>query len=808
MGLASGTRLGPYEVVAPLGTGGMGEVYRARDTRLGRTVAVKILPAEFAADAKLKLRFEREEKAISALNHPHICTLHDVGNDRGLHYLVMEYCEGKTLAKRLASGPLPIEQVIEFGVQIADALDKAHRAGIIHRDLKPSNIMLTRSGVKLLDFGLAKQRRESHPKQATQQVTEEGKILGTIQYMAPETLTGNEADARSDIFALGLVLYEMTTGKPAFTGKSKASLIAAILEHEPKPLSELQRYTPPAFERLIQMCLTKDPAERIQTAHDIALQLRWIAEGKGPSSAWRIRTSLRSHWLSAVLAFGVVASIATLAVNFSGLRQRMPSGSGARTITSLAVLPVMNDSGDPSQDFFADGMTTGLIAGLAQISALKVISRSSVMHYKGTKETLAQISRELGGVDGIVEASVIRSGNRVQITAQMVDAREDRTLWAKTYVRDVSDVMTLQSELVRAIAGEIQVQLTPQEREHLKRARRIDPEAYETTLKANAILDYAMREEQFVHAIEQFQESVDRDPTYAPAWAGLAEALSSLSGQGFEYVASADVRDKAIAAADRALELDPQLAEAHTARAVIAWYTEWDLEKAQQHFERALQLRPGSAVAHRLYGQLLSEPLRYDDKARQHFDRARELDPLSPWNDIDVVGWWLYQGHPQKALEEAARARERNPTLYVIPWLMGAARLKLGQPTLAVADFEEAVKLLAPARTSGTVGPLGLAYGLAGRRTEALRIIAEMERASKDHYVSPYYLAVAWSGVGDMDKAFALLDRALEQQTPTLVYGADLPLYIALRRDPRWKGFVDRLRKKVRLPPGTPNPYS
>ncbi|HEX9160855.1 MAG TPA: protein kinase [Thermoanaerobaculia bacterium] len=799
-----GEYLGRYEILAPISAGGMGEVYRARDTKVGRIVALKLISPQLASDAEFRLRFEREVKAISALNHPHICAVYDAGPD----YLVMEYCEGKTLATRLAVGPFRIDQVIEYAIQIADALGTAHRAGIIHRDLKPSNIMITRSGVKLLDFGLATQRTESHPGQATQQVIERGEILGTVQYMAPETLTGSEADSQSDIFALGLVLYEMTTGKPAFTGKSKAALIAAILEHEPTPVSGLQPEVPPAFERLIQMCLTKDPAERIQTAHDVALQLRWIAERDEPSSARTIKSRWKVQWLSAVLAFVVVALITIFAFNFADLRERVLAASGSRTITSLAVLPVMNYSGDPSQEFFADGMTAGLIADLAQISALRVISRSSIMHYKGTKETLPQIARELGGVDGIVEASMIRSGNRVQITAEMVDAREDRAVWAKTYERDVSDVLTLQSVLARAIAREIQVHLTPQEREQLDRARRIDPEAYETTVKANAILEHAMREDQFAHAIELFQESVDRDPTYAPAWAGLAESLSALAGQGFEYVAPDVVRDKAIASAEKALALDPELAEAHTARAVIAWYSEWDLEKAQQHFERALELRPGYAVAHRLYGQLLGGPLQYTNKARQHFDRARELDPLSPWNDIDIVGWWLFQGHPQKAIEEGARARERNPTLFVIPWLMGAARLNLGQPTLAVADFEAAVKLLSPARPVSAVSPLGLAYGLAGRHAEALKIIAEMEKASKDRYVSPFYLAVACSGVGQMDKAFALLDRALEEQTPNLFSRPDFPLYVAFRRDPRWKGFMDRVRKKVRLPPGAPNPYS
>jgi TolB-like protein/Flp pilus assembly protein TadD len=308
----------------------------------------------------------------------------------------------------------------------------------------------------------------------------------------------------------------------------------------------------------------------------------------------------------------------------------------------LAVLPVKNLSGDPSQEFFADGMTDALIAGLAQIKAVnKVISRTSVMHYKGTNETLPQIARELG-VDGIVEASVMRSGGRVRITAQLIEARQDRHLWANNYEREMTDVLALQSELVQAIAGEIRVQVTPQESERLKTARRVDPEVYDATLKGKATLESATREGEFHQAIELFQKAIDRDPTYAPAWAGLGEAMWSLAGMGFEFVAPAEVRDKAIAAAEKALELDPTVTDAHKARAVIALDGQWDLAKAQRHFDRARELRPGYAAAHNLYGQMLGGmPLPRFDEARRHYDRARELNPLSPWNDINLVAWWL-----------------------------------------------------------------------------------------------------------------------------------------------------------------------
>jgi serine/threonine-protein kinase len=379
-------------------------------------------------------------------------------------------------------------------------------------------------------------------------------------------------------------------------------------------------------------------------------------------------------------------------------------------------------------------------------------------------------------------------------------------------------VLALQGEIASAIADKVRAAVTPQESERLKAARQVDPEVYDQTLKAKAMLEYAMGDEQFRQAIELFQKAVARDPTYAPAWAGLGEALWSLAASGFEYVAPGEVRDRAIAAADRALNLDPNLADAHKGRAVIAIDGEWDLAKAQQHFERALELRPGYAAAQNLYGQMLVWPLPFFDEARRHLDRARELDPLSPWSEINLVGWWLWQGRPEKALEEGEPALQRNPTALPVTHLMGLARLLLGQPSQAVPEYEALLKVLGPDRHAAVVvdrhatvlvfASLGLAYGLAGRRADALRILAEMEQASKNRYISPYYLAVVYSGLGRMDEAFRLLDQALEQRTPYLVvcnrYEATT---VAFRRDPRWKPFMERLRREVRLPPGTPNPY-
>jgi TolB-like protein/tetratricopeptide (TPR) repeat protein len=502
-----------------------------------------------------------------------------------------------------------------------------------------------------------------------------------------------------------------------------------------------------------------------------------------------------------------VAAAGVLALALGGVAAwRLLPTARDTPIASLAVLPLKNFSADPGQEFFVDGMTDALIAGLAQIKAVKVISRTSVMQYKDARKPLPQIARELG-VDGIVEGSVVRSGGRVRITAQLIDARQDRHLWASNYEREMTDVLALQSEVVQAIAGEIRVQVTPQERQRLSTTRTVDPAVYDTTLRGWALLEYATREAEIRRAIDLFQSAVDRDPSYATAWAGLGQATWYLASVGFEFVAPAEVRGPAIAAAEKALALDEALPEAHNTRAAIA-LEEWDFSKAERHFERALELRPGYAFCHNAYGQPLAWIGGFAE-AQRHFERARELDPFSPWNDINRAALWIYQGRPERAIEEGEQSRQRNPTLWVLPWLIGFSHLALKQPREAVIAFEAAIALL-PERPAAVLGPLGLAYALAGRREAALKILGELEQAAQKHYVPPYYWALVHSGLGQMDQAFRLLDRALEERTFGVFFVAHPAqgMNIALRTDPRWKPFVDRLRPLVRLPPGTHDPFS
>jgi TolB-like protein/Tfp pilus assembly protein PilF/tRNA A-37 threonylcarbamoyl transferase component Bud32 len=815
-----GQTVAHYQILARIGEGGMGVVYKARDTHLNRAVALKVLPPDKVADPERTRRFVQEAQSASALNHPNIVHIYDIDRQDGVDYIAMEYVPGQTLGETIGRKGLKLREVLKYGIQIAEALSRAHAAGIIHRDLKPSNVMVDEHGlVKVLDFGLAKLTEtpppsEDEPTRTVEPTTEEGTIIGTAAYMSPEQAEGKKLDARSDIFSFGSVLYEMVTGRRAFQGESKVTTLAAIIHKEPA-LAGAE--VPADLQKVIARCLRKDPERRFQHMADVRVALAEVQEDTESGTLVPVGPVplLRRRGLWEAVALLVVLVAVSVALGVGGLRDRLLTsfagshGTAPATIRSLAVLPVKNLS-DPAHDDFAEGMTDVLIGRLAEIAAITVKgSRTSVMQYKDTKKSLPQIAKELGDVDGVVEASATRTGEHVKLTVHLVQARQDRLLWNHDTEGDMTDIEALQAEVVQAIANEIRVQLTPQESQRLKTTRPVDPEVYDLTVKGKATLEYATRQEQVRQAIALFQEAVDRDRTYAPAWAGRGESLWTLASANFEFVAPAEVYDTAVAAVEKALDLDESLPEAHKARAMIAWDGEWDLVKAKQHFERAIELRPSYAAAENLYGVALTNYLLFDE-ARPHLDRARALDPLSPWNDMGELNWLLTQGNDEGVIEKAPAALQRNPTVWYILIQKALARLHLGQPEAAIADLEAALEIGKPDRPVHLVGTLGWAYSQAGRRADAEKILTEMEQATAaKEYVCPYCTALMNAGLGRMDEAFRLLDLSLEQRTPLIAFYFNRydPFAPFLRRDPRYKSFIDRLRALVRLPPGTPDPY-
>ncbi|MEO6462377.1 MAG: protein kinase, partial [Candidatus Eisenbacteria bacterium] len=562
MPLRPGTRLGPYEILAPLGAGGMGEVWRARDTRLEREVAVKVLPAATRGDDDARARFRREALALSRLNHPHIETVYDFGDEGGIDYLVLEYVPGETLAARLERGRIPEREAADLGAQAAEALAEAHERGVLHRDLKPGNIMVTTKGrVKVLDFGLAK-LAETDDASRTVDVTMVGATIGTLAYMAPEQLLGSPVDARADLYALGVVLYEMTTGERPFQAALATALSNAILHGALAPPRTREPALSARVEAVILRALEREAPRRYQTAGEMAGELRRLAAGEATASA---------------------------------------ADAPARGVTSIAVLPLENLSGDPAQEYFSDGMTEELIASLAQVRALRIISRTSVMRYKGQRRSIAEIAHELN-VDAVVEGSVRRAGDRVRITAQLIDAATERHLWARSYERDMTEVLALQGEVAAAIVAEIQVTVTPQEATLLHDARAVKPEAYEAYLKGRYFIE-RRTEENLRQGLASLDEAVRLDPTLELAHVGVADAYNLM---GFMTVlAPREAFPRAQAAARRALEIDPSSAEAWTSLAYGTLWHDWDIAGSERLFRKSIDLNARYSQAHLWFANVL-----------------------------------------------------------------------------------------------------------------------------------------------------------------------------------------------------------
>jgi serine/threonine-protein kinase len=754
MPFPAGTSFGPYEIVAPLGAGGMGEVYRARDTRLDREVAVKVLPEAARGDAEARGRFRREALALSRLNHPNIEMVLDLGESAGADYLVLEYVPGETLAERLARGRVPEREAAELGAQAAEALAEAHERGVLHRDLKPGNIMVTPKGrVKVLDFGLARLAQAPSEDSPTLVQTQAGTATGTPAYMAPEQLLGEPLDARADLWALGVVLYEMLTGGRPFRAPLATALANEILhgrlvnprQHEPS-LSA-------GSEAVVLRALERDRARRYQTAGEMLGELRRLAAGD---------------------AGGPLPSTASGAT------------APARRVTSIAVLPLENLSGDPAQEYFSDGMTEELISCLAQVRALRVISRTSVMRYKGQRKAIPEIARELN-VDAVVEGSVRRAGERVKISAQLIEAATERHLWARAYERDLKEVFALQGEVATAIVDEIQVSVTPQEETRLKGGRTVDPEAYETYLKGRYQIEQRT-ESALRGGLALLERAVERDERLALAHVGIADAWNLM---GFmSVVPSREAFPRAQAAARRALAVEPASGEAFTSLGYAALWHDWDPEESERLFRRAVDLSPKYSQAHLWFTNHLVLMGRFEE-ADEEARLARVLDPQSNVA-MAFTGWHPYwQGRFEASRQRLRSAAEQIPGFGPLHYWLGLACMRTGRDAEAVAAFERALALLG--RTPMVLSGLATAHALAGRGDEARALLAELERLAGERYVGPYHIAQVQTALGERDAAFASLERAVDERVHWMAAFHLDPSFAGLRDDPRFAPLVTRI---------------
>lgn len=710
--------LGHYHILEKIGAGGMGEVFRAHDEHLDREVAIKVLTPGTLGDESAHKRFRQEALALSKLNHPNIATVHDFDSHTGRDFLVTEYIPGRTLEAMLGS-PLLERDIIHLGEQMAEGLAAAHDQGIVHRDLKPSNLRVTPDGrLKILDFGLAKTLRKPSPTEETQSLSQTEGAVGTLPYMAPEQLLNDKVDARTDIWAVGCVLYEMATGRRPFLGAGPA-LTDGILHQPPAPPSKASHKVSPGLEAIILKCLEKDPSLRYASARDIAVDLHRLGTGAVTKALAAGR-----RWFALKLA---VAAVVTITMGMAAWLVHRRSTSEASAIRSIAVLPLANLSGDPQQEYFADGVTEELITYLGKVSALRVISRTSVMQFKQTKKTVPTIAQELN-VDAVIEGSVLRSGNRVRVTAQLIQAKAERHLWAESYERDLTDILTLQSEVARAIANEIKIRVTPEEQIHLASARPVNPEAFDAYLKAKSYVEMSWGRglPETKKAIEHIQHAIDLDPTYAPGYVLLTQCYFSAAWNGL--APPREILPLARGALDRALGLDPMLAEGHAWLGNVKSMFDWDWSGAEQEHKHALVLNPNSAVAHSAYSSFLMYVGRFDESVRES-QKALELDPLSRVTSFEA-GWALYFARRHdESIAQFKKVLEVTPDFAYAEVSLATNYAQKGTYRDAVAACQRAATVMP--EDQNVLGVCGMVYALVGERQAALTFLEQLKKLER-----------------------------------------------------------------------------
>lgn len=776
-GRMAGMTLGRYHLISPLGAGGMGEVYRAMDTRLEREVAVKILPAHMADNPEAMRRFEREAKAVAALSHPNILSIHDFGNEQDVRYAVMELLEGETLRSRILRGALSWRKAVGIGIEIAEGLSAAHAKGITHRDLKPENIFLTSDGrTKILDFGLARVKTPVSDENITSAstvapITEPGIVMGTPGYMSPEQVRGAEVEAPGDIFSFGSVLYEMVTGRRAFAERTVADTMAAILRDDPPELSDSGKNIPPDLEQVITHCLEKNPAERFQSARDLAFALKTISGGSGKSKALPALSPLRSR-AAVSIAAGAMLLLLGLALYLGFWPERR---------VSIVVLPFTDGV---ETEYISDGITESITNNLSQLPQLRVIARTTAFSYKGRSVNPQQIGKELR-VHAVITGKAVLRGDILMVQAEMTDVATGAQNWGEKYELKFSDIFHVQEEIARAICERLGVRLSGEQQQRLAKHYTDNLDAYQLYLQG-VYRQKKRTDEDIKSSIDYFRQAIAKDQNYALAYVALAESYV-LAADRF---LTSDAMILAREAANQALEKDANLAEAHTSLGVVHMLFDWDWLAAEREFKRAIKLNPNYLTSHHWYAEYLSA-FRRSDEALAEITLALDIDPLSLAVNRDV-GWHYYCANRfDQAITQYQHTLQMDSNFISARTFLAQAYLQKGEFDKAILEIQK-VEATSP---SSTTAPLkAYAYALSGRKEEAKQILNDLNDPSGGKYTSPIFVAATYGALGDKDQAFTWLDRAYQDRSGFLVYLKVLPELSSLRGDPRFHALEKRIR--------------
>jgi serine/threonine protein kinase/tetratricopeptide (TPR) repeat protein len=756
-----------YRIIKKLGEGGMGEVYLAEDTRLGRQIALKVLPASYQYDPERRTRFLTEARAASALRSPNIAAIYDIGEHDGAMFIAMEYIDGEVLSDCISRRTMPTAEIIEITVQIADTLDEAHALGIVHRDIKSSNLMVTERGlVKMLDFGLAKVIRpessgaEGDPTVPLGAQTAVGIVMGTVSYMSPEQALGHKIDQRSDLFSLGIVVYEMLTGRLPFDGSSTTEIIDSIIHREPIAIARFNYDVPPELERIARKCLEKDRQRRYQSAREVSTDLRNLRRDGGTGE--------------------------TTGASGTGKTQPARRSRSRKTIDSLAILPLVNASGDPDAEYLSDGITESIINTLSQLPKLRVMARSTVFRYKGGEVDPQVVGQELG-VRAVLTGRVLQRGDLLIIKAELADAGDGSHLWGEQYSRKLSDIFTIEEEISREISEKLRLKLSGAEKKQLAKRYTENSEAYRLYLKGRFHWN-KRTEDGLKKGVDYFKQAIESDPAYALAYAGLADSYNILAS--YSAVAPKDAFPMAKSAASRALELDGELAEGHTSLAFAKFGYDWKWTESEREFKRALKLNPGYAMAHNWFAVTVVAQGRFNE-AFDQIKRALELDPLSlPINTN--AGWLLHLARRyDEAIEQYLKTIELDEGFGLAHRRLGQTYEQTQKYNEAVVEFQKAVKL--SGEDVELLSARGHFYATLGESDKAREVLEMLEQRAKHTYVPAYLVARVYLGFGDTDRVFEWLDKACDERYGYLAYLNVDPMFDGVRSDTRFAALVRRV---------------